>query len=468
MKKNSTDIRQSDFIAERKGSIKEQYSFLKKIGSGAYSQVYLASHKISEQPRCVKVIAREDLGYDDEDVMNEVKILRDMDHPNIMKIFEYYVTERHIYIVSEFLSGGELFDRIIEAKHFDEAKAAIYMEQILSAVSYLHKHQVIHRDIKPENIVFETKDKSSNLKLVDFGTSKKLVGNEKLKARMGTAYYIAPEVLRGKYDQKCDVWSCGVIMYIFLFGGPPFNGKTDEDIFAKIKKGIFSFPEKEANKISSEARALITRMLTLSMDKRPSADEVLKDPWFRLLAKGPQSQPSLEVINKLKNFKSQYYFQKAILIYFVNFFGLKEEKEQLLKVFKSIDTDHDGQLTKEELINAYKKVSKSANYEADVEEIFKKIDFNDTAAIDFSEFLVANINYKHSINDKRLKQIFQIIDKDKNGFLEMNELKEFFNLWGKDGDFLLQQFLAEVDKNKDGVISYEEFRSVMQDYIDSI
>lgn len=125
--------------------------------------------------------------------------------------------------------------------------AAQYIKQILSAVSYLHQHNIIHRDLKPENVVFETKEPKSQLKLIDFGTCRNIKDKEKLHSRLGTAYYISPEVLDGEYDSKCDIWSCGVILYIFLFGIPPFNAKNDSEIFNKIKKGIFSFPPEAKN-----------------------------------------------------------------------------------------------------------------------------------------------------------------------------------------------------------------------------
>jgi calcium-dependent protein kinase len=394
--------------------------------------------------------------------MDEIKILKEMDHPNIMKIYEYYMTDRHLYIVSEYLSGGELFDRVIQEKSFSEANAAEYIRQILSAVSYLHKHQVTHRDLKPENVVFESKESNSALKIIDFGTSKKVKENEKLKARMGTAYYIAPDVLNGKYDQKCDIWSCGVILYIFLFGIPPFNGKIDDQIFAKILKGTFTFPEASENKISAAAKNVITRMLTYQPEKRPTADKILQDPWFG--SKTSANQYPIDIINNLKSFKSQYIFQRAILLYFVNFFSIKGEKDKLLEAFKQVDTDHDGQLTRKELIEAYKKTSRGVNVEAEVDEIFKRLDFNKTDAIDFSEFLVATIDHRQSMNDKQLKQIFQIIDKDQNGFLEMNELQEFFNLSGKENEPLLLKIVSEVDTNRDGLISFDEFQNIMKEF----
>ena len=117
-------------------------------------------------------------------------------------------------------------------------------------MSYLHKHNIVHRDLKPENIVFETKKKDSNLKIIDFGTSRKVFINEKLKTKLGTAYYIAPEVLEHNYDTKCDIWSCGVIMYILLCGYPPFNGETDDLIFDAIRKGKFQFDDEEWGSVS--------------------------------------------------------------------------------------------------------------------------------------------------------------------------------------------------------------------------
>lgn len=125
----------------------------------------------------------------------------------------------------------------------------------------MHKLNYVHRDLKPENIVFETIGEDLNLKIIDFGTSRKICNDEKLTVKMGTPYYIAPEVLNKNYDQKCDIWSIGVIFYILLCGYPPFNGENDEEILEKIKKGNFRFPEEEWGSISDEAKDLIKLML---------------------------------------------------------------------------------------------------------------------------------------------------------------------------------------------------------------
>lgn len=157
-------------------------------------------------------------------MFSEVSVLKSIDHPNIIKLFELYQDDTNYYLITEHCQGGELFERIKSAENFSEKEAADYMKQILSAVYYCHERQIVHRDLKPENLLFDQKKQNANIKVIDFGTSRKFDPTKKLTKRLGTPYYIAPEVLKKNYDEKCDVWSCGVILYILLCGYPPFNG----------------------------------------------------------------------------------------------------------------------------------------------------------------------------------------------------------------------------------------------------
>lgn len=463
-------LNQGTFVGEKKSRISDDFFISQRLGKGAYSEVFLAKHRISGILRCIKLTRKRNLmKAEDDAIFDEIKILRDMDHPNIMKVYEYYQDTSSIYIVSEYLSGGELFDRIIANKYFGERTAANYMQQILSAVAYLHDHNVVHRDLKPENIVFESKDPNANLKIIDFGTSKKIKKNERMNAKLGTAYYIAPEVLKNNYDSKCDIWSCGVILYVFLCGYPPFNAKTDDEIFKKILQGSYVFPSEEWNFVSPQAKDMVTKMLTYDPYARPTAAELLKHEWFTAVnTQHVSKETNIHVLKNFLGFYSNYKLQKAILIYFVNFFDLTEEKTRLLQAFKDLDKDHDGQISRSELIEAYKKVTNSPLVDTQVEEILKKLDFNKTSAIDFSEFLVANINYNQMMNQERLRQIFSLIDKDKSGFITAQELKEFLNLQGREHEQFVNQMIAEVDKNKDGKISFDEFDSMMNEFIQKI
>lgn len=169
---------------------------------------------------------------------------------------------------------------IQKSSNFSERIAIRIMKQVMSAVLYCHLNGIVHRDIKSDNILFMTDDIHSPVKLIDFGISVKFEKDTKLKDKTGTVLYIAPEVISGSYDEKCDIWSCGVLMYMMLSGSPPFNGNSRQEVMARIKKGKFSFTGKIWNLISPEGKDLITQMLTLDPAHRPSCREVLGHSWF--------------------------------------------------------------------------------------------------------------------------------------------------------------------------------------------
>ena len=173
----------------------------------------------------------------------EIDILKNLDHPNILRLYETFEDSNSIYLVTELCEGGELFDEIMARNRFEEKDAAPIMKQLLSAINYCHKKNVCHRDLKPENVLLDSKDKQT-IKVIDFGTSQVFANEEKMELVLGTAYYIAPEILTGKYDEKCDMWSIGVILYILLSGEPPFAGGSDAEIIAKVKKGKYNFNRK--------------------------------------------------------------------------------------------------------------------------------------------------------------------------------------------------------------------------------
>ena len=456
------DISMADLVGEKKSRIIDDYEFFNEIGYGTYSKAFKAKHKLTKAIRCVKKIPKKDLADEDQKkLIQEVTILKTLDHPNILKVIEFYQNERFFFIVTEYLEGGELFDRIMSEEGFSEEYACTVMEQILSAVVYLHRHGFIHRDLKPENVVYETKDKKSKIKVIDFGSSCFYEKGSKLKKKLGTPYYIAPEVLKRNYDQKCDVWSLGVIMYILLCGYPPFNGKTDKDIYQSILEGKFTFPDEDWYDSSKQARDLIRTMLHYDITERICAADCQKHEWFTIKLSKTPSKNYNAVIGNLKNFRSESTFQKAVQLYIISIFDIKEEKDELYKTFKELDLDGDGQLTHDELMMGYSKTLGEEDAKIEVDRIFETIDVNNSKAIDFTEFLLATVNHKKNVSQERMSTVFKMFDKDHSGTIDKNEIKEFFYMSGAENDEFVNNLIVEVDQNGDGEISYQEFKDVM-------
>ena len=241
------------FVTSNEKKFTDVYKVGICLGSGAYGEVKRVVHKITGQERAVKVFLKDFNHFSSyKTVKNEIEILRRLNHPIIIKMYEFFEDEKRVYMVLEKCDGGELFEQISKNKRLNENIAALICKQLFSALSYLHDNNIAHRDMKPENILLEDREDFINIKIIDFGTAVTIQKNNKSKGRnnnwmltdvVGSAYYIAPEVIIGNYDEKCDLWSSGVILYILLSGVPPFAGNTNEQIMHKIRIGKFSFAD---------------------------------------------------------------------------------------------------------------------------------------------------------------------------------------------------------------------------------
>ena len=290
---NSQGGQQSPSCALITGSISNintnYYVFPTILGRGHYGCVRECMHLKSKQLYAVKSIEKSKIGRLDH-LQREVYLLSKINHTGLMKMVDIFEDVQYVHIITEIYAGGELFDKIIERKTlngcFDEWSAATIVKSLLEAVSYLHRNGIVHRDIKPENILFVSKDDDDlSVKLIDFGLARR--HRKGIDASMsnpvGTAYYMSPELLRGKYDQSCDVWSIGIVAYILLCGYPPFNGEDDPQIFETIKQGHFIFPSTSWDRVSPEAKDFIKCLLRKDPRKRFTADEALQHPWVNNL-----------------------------------------------------------------------------------------------------------------------------------------------------------------------------------------
>ena len=274
------------------------------LGHGHFGTVREAARLADPFKRlyAVKSIPKEKVKKELKLMKRELELLRLVDHPNIIKLYETFEDERYVHIVMEELTGGDLFDHLITHGQYTEKEAATLLEKVISAINYLHSSQICHRDIKPENFLYTFPDKGADVKIIDFGLATKF-GEEMMHTVVGTPYYVAPEVLRGSYGQSCDVWSLGVLLYVLLAGYPPFNGETQQEIFHKILHGEYDFDQGEWEDVSPEARDLISSMLVLSPEKRTTLVQVLKHDWFRV-HQGAKPQVPLRILDKLTHYKA--------------------------------------------------------------------------------------------------------------------------------------------------------------------
>eukprot|EP00835_Amoeboradix_gromovi_P000262 NODE_9_length_47730_cov_0.323718.p13 type:complete len:309 gc:universal NODE_9_length_47730_cov_0.323718:30127-29201(-) len=265
---------------------KHQYQIENKVGEGTFASVYACRHTSGALYACKKFhLSMLKLQKLDRYVYNEIAIMNQLNHPNVIHLIDYYYEEHFLYVIMDLLNGGELMDKLIKLKHFDEGHAQIIIKQLLRALSYLHGKHIVHRDIKPENVVFVHKDKL-DLVLVDFGLAAHIdpLDRPSLLSPAGSKGFVAPEILLGEpYNQSVDMWSIGVTAYFILCGYTPFeNLEKDEglDEHLRIMSGNYRFNKGDWNSISAEAKDFIKHLLIVDPLKRLSADEALSHPWL--------------------------------------------------------------------------------------------------------------------------------------------------------------------------------------------
>jgi len=464
MTDDSIVIEKENLISHKKGKISKEYTLGKVIGKGAFGQVRLAIHKATKQKRAIKIMKKAEVNM--QNLLDEISILSKLSHPNIMQIFEIFEDNINIYIVSEYCYGGELFDIISQKGSFTEKEACVVMKQLISGICYCHQKGIVHRDLKPENILMEDKSGDLSLKIIDWGCAKTIKNKERLHQADGTAYYIAPEVLKNDYDEKCDVWSCGIIFYILLCGYPPFNGDTDEEIFQAILREDVEFPEEEWDSVSDEAKSLIKKLLTKNPKKRISALDTLQDVWFKINEEKTSSDKNLakNVLSNMKKFKKDRKLEKATIAFIINQLVLKDERNELEKQFKEWDTNGDGVLSKEEIVNGYRKTYGHVD-ENEIENMIRSIDLDGNGVIDYNEFLACSMHKDKILRDENIELCFKAFDLDHSGKISLDEIIAIFKKGGNDKDLeSFKKMIKEADENGDGEISLDEFKEIMKKF----
>ena len=516
--KNIVDVKfKTDFLVkENFGNPFQIYSVLSELGEGAYGVVKKVCLKGNPDTiRAMKIISKENIMEgQSQRLIDEIQILKKLEHPNIMKIYEYFNDKNNVYIVSELCDEGDLFGKLIKLGTMSEVVVKFLMGQILNALSYLHDNRVFHGDIKLENVMlYKTsqkegrrftklnKDLNSSLKLqkdienlykgkknknnrssltfvedmtnyeiklIDFGCSKYLTKKKhnKLSGIVGTSIYCSPEVIDNEYDERSDEWSCGVLMYILICGAAPFPGETEEEIFAKVKKGYIDFSKRPFHFVSPNCIDLIKKLLAPNKKNRITASEALKHKFFTQSFNPVVALNQNQDFHILKRFlslkKLPSKFHEMVVAYCCYNFIAKEEEKKLRDLFRFLDRDNKNKLTlydfQEGFREAHIMVSK---YE--LKNIMNILDNDGSGFIEYQEFLRATCDKKLLFKEENLKAVFGAIDKDKKGYATSDDIQKFV-LGNKKGvnSSTIKGCIAQIGMKKNSKLFFEQFCDIIR------
>lgn len=295
-------------------SFPEKYKVGRTLGTGSFATVKICTSR--EDPsivRAVKIMDQAQMKIEDAEALKEeIRILKELEHPQIVKLHEVLWDKTKVYLVCELMSGGEMFDRIVAKEHYTEGMAKREIRMVAEGLLYCHKRNIVHRDLKPENLLYSDETDEAQVKIADFGLAKVVTEANNMKTACGTPGYVAPEILAGSpdgYNEKVDVWSLGVITYILLCGFPPFYHKNNRTLFQRIKKGEFSFPSPYWDNVSEDAKEFIKSMLVVDASKRISIAQVLENEWLLRDSVGSDLTKNL---TNLKEFNAKRKFKQAL------------------------------------------------------------------------------------------------------------------------------------------------------------
>ncbi|KAK6946907.1 Protein kinase domain, partial [Dillenia turbinata] len=461
---SQTPVQRSDTILGKPfEDVKSYYTLGKELGKGQFGVTHLCTEiSTGQQYACKSISKRKVVSKSDrEDIKREIQIMQHLSgQSNIVEFKGAYEDKYSVHVVMELCAGGELFDRIISKGHYSERAAASICRSIVNVVHVCHFMGVMHRDLKPENFLLSSKDENALLKATDFGLSVFIEEGKVYHDIVGSAYYVAPEVLRRRYGKEIDIWSAGVMLYILLSGVPPFWAETGKGIFDAILKGHLDFESDPWPSISTSAKDLVRKMLMQDPKKRITSSEVLDHPWMREDGEASDKPIDSAVLTRMKQFRAMNKLKKLALKVIAE--NLSEEEIQGLKsLFTNMDTDNSGTITYEELKSGLAQLGSKLT-ESEVQQLMETADVDSNGTMDYIEFITATMHRHKLERDENLYKTFQYFDKDDSGFITRDELETVMRQHGIGDEDTIKEIISEVDIDHDGRINYVEFCSMMR------
>ena len=439
--------------------IRFTYNFYKAIGFARYGTIRLASRKSHPNDLvAIKTIVKEKLRGGLERLEQEIHTLFALDHPNIIKLYEVFEDNNYLHLVTEYCSGGEVLERLILQGKYPEPEAAHLLQKVFLAVNNLHHNDICHRDLRPQSFLFATHEIHAELKLINFGLSNKYCEKsetEQKSKKVRSRYYTAPEVMRGEYGLKCDIWSLGVIMYVMLSGNIPFAGDNTETVLANIQSGRFDLRDRVWKNISPSGVDFLQKLLVVEPQDRLSAEEALLHPWLFRTSPDTPGIINQGVIESLTQYKPKNLFQTEICAILVK--HLNPSKTSTLKAtFMALDQEKTGFISLSELNQGLRSSGYDLNSQQ-TEEILRNADFKKDGRINYSEFLAATT----LLDEEVLWRAFRLFDVDNSGVITEENVQEAMKRAGRArGKEDISAMMREVGASKAG-LCYDQFKGVM-------
>lgn len=449
------------------------------LGEGGYGKVFVARDKNYENRLvAVKHVTKTGDVSRTERFYEELKLMKQLDHPNICRLLGTYEKDKDIFFVMEYCAGGEVFQRIISSGKISEEFTADIITQVAAALRYAHARSIAHRDVKPENVVFCSKDPADpSIKLIDWGLGISFAGTKMCDA-VGSITYAAPEVISAKgiyaYTSTCDLWSLGVLTYVMLCGRPPFWGSQEVHL-ERARAEKYPMPADPWNSISGHAKDLVINLMRALPENRLSIEQVVEHPW--LTAKSwPEPKPNIQesILSNMRHFCNKSTFS-AICITAVASQLDHRRLKSMHQVFQKLDKNRDGVLCLEEVKHGFQEIlgEDSADYK-EVEVIFKSLDLDNSDKVDYTEFCAGALGQHVVAQDEACWAAFTSFDTDHTGKISKAELlrvlrnADLNKCWSNDVcEEVAHSIIGKHDEDQDGEIDFVEWMGIMRQSFDS-